>query len=130
MNKENDMARETSTKAAAFQDVAETIKVANIVGYRGDAEEFYRDLSPGHGSSAVIEWDRGPGVSCHLLVSLGMDWSIGTAGKPGSRMTFNVGWPSTNHDSAVARAAVALYSQVTDLACLLMAQWAGVKIEG
>lgn len=75
--------------------------------------------------SLTVEWQRSWGVSCSLSFRLSLAGLETTA--DGQRILtlapeVLVFWSSTGRSPAASRAALALYSAVTDLACLLEAQ--------
>ena len=100
-------------------DLVKTIIAANIAGMTTDLTTAANENGP-----LFVDWSRANGVVARITVSLEVNADL-THG-----FTVSVEWNLTARTSARARAAVALYSQVADLACLIEAMLEGVRARG
>lgn len=108
---------EKTTLSEAMHILAKTILEYNIPGMNPlDRKDLEKSLTDADASSIRVECRRAWGVSASLAVRV-----TGGFGTKKPHLQVDVSWPSTNHSPSQARAAVALISQVTDLACTLEA---------
>jgi hypothetical protein len=119
--------------------VAKTVIGARNPGLGGNRRElndtdwkrrYLHDSKSVYNEDQSFEWEQAWGVHCNLRVK----WNEGEKRLYGktlkvSKLTCEVSWSGTGRDLSQARAAVALYSQVVDLGCLLESHMDGHAVE-
>ena len=119
--------------------VAKLVLRTGIPGLKGHRRNLFppglnrsimQDAKGGHWGMQSFCWEQSWGVGCDLR----MGWKDGTKTYHGKKrkvslLTCEVSWSSTGRNLRDARAAVVLYGQVTDLACLIESHMEGLLIE-
>lgn len=84
-----------------------------------------QDENPRPYDSLHFEWNRAWGVTCNLYINFESSYkeNVQIGDKYAKYVTgrVQVSWSSTNRTPSEARAAIVLYNEVNDLACLLEA---------
>ncbi len=116
----------SNRKPTLFPEVAamvrDTILAANIPGLEREVR-----ISEDMGKSVSAEWRQRFGIDARICVNFRADGDSVDGVLP-VKPEIDVGWSCSIYTPTAARAAVALHSAVTDLACLISAQLEGVNV--